>query len=139
MDDRFFRASPRPRPGSNYFFPRFPVSTSRRYNPPSSTLSQPLVSPPASSSFTSQPFPSPWQQLSAFSCSRLADIPPREQEEDTSGIEEKIRKRKLAASKGALRKVVETRRPPPRGWRVPTCERAHSLFRFPARYRLSLL
>lgn len=74
----FFAHLHGPRLGSKYFFPCFPMSTSHLYDPPSCTPFQLLISPLAtSSSFTSQPFLLPRQQLSASSCRRLADIPPQ--------------------------------------------------------------
>lgn len=98
--------TPQPRLGGNYFFPRFPMSTSR-------TVTTHSISTPR----LATRFFFVVHRGSSFQLFRAVvwlTFRRRNMEKTRTGTERKIeRKGKLAVSKGASRKVTETRRPPP--------------------------
>lgn len=132
--------------GSNYFFPHFPMSTSRRYDPAPPPLRPISIHPLLRRSPRSR-FHHLGSSFQLFLAVVWLTFRRRNGKKTRAQAEGRIKRRgepPIRGGKGASRKVVKTRRrPPSRGgpqrWRVPTCERAHSLFRLPARYRLSLL
>lgn len=94
------------------------MSTSHRYDPPSCTLSQILN--PSSRHPLLRRSPRSFYHLGSrfqlFLATVWLTFHRRNREKRRTGGGGKIKRRgKLAASKRALRKVVETRRPPPRG------------------------
>lgn len=96
---------PQPHLGGNYFFPRFPMSISR------TVTTHPISTPRLATRFFVVHRGSSFHLFLAVVWLTFRR---RNMEKTRAGTEGKIkRKGKLAVSKGASRKVTETRRPPP--------------------------